>query len=163
MKDLNPHKQSQSLSCCHYTNPQDSICIALCNGYYYSRAYSDCQVYFRKKHGVLYIFLRTKRSLRAGFFLFAKKCIKPHVFCENILDNPNMLCYNNIRCREQYKLNLGDLCNGSTTDSDSVCEGSNPSSPAKNLPERSSGRFYFFTFHFSLNRLEKFFEVRSDT
>ena len=22
MKDLNPHKQSQSLSCCHYTNPQ---------------------------------------------------------------------------------------------------------------------------------------------
>ena len=22
MRDLNPHKQSQSLSCCHYTNPQ---------------------------------------------------------------------------------------------------------------------------------------------
>ena len=27
--------------------------------------------------------------------------------------------------------NLGDLCNGSTPDSDSVCGGSNPSSPAK--------------------------------
>ena len=26
---------------------------------------------------------------------------------------------------------IGELCNGSTTDSDSVCEGSNPSSPAK--------------------------------
>ena len=26
---------------------------------------------------------------------------------------------------------IGDLCNGSTTDSDSVCGGSNPSSPAR--------------------------------
>ena len=26
---------------------------------------------------------------------------------------------------------IAELCNGSTTDSDSVCEGSNPSSPAK--------------------------------
>ena len=33
----------------------------------------------------------------------------------------------------QYVSNqfIGELCNGSTTDSDSVCEGSNPSSPAK--------------------------------
>jgi hypothetical protein len=28
--------------------------------------------------------------------------------------------------------NFGEWCNGSTTDSDSVCLGSNPSSPAKN-------------------------------
>ncbi len=27
------------------------------------------------------------------------------------------------------KQNIGELCKGSTTDSDSVCEGSNPSSP----------------------------------
>ena len=58
MKDLNPHKQSQSLSCCHYTNPQYSVCAAFCNGYYYSRAFPNCQVYFRKNRGVLYIFLR---------------------------------------------------------------------------------------------------------
>ena len=30
----------------------------------------------------------------------------------------------------EQKANIGELCNGSTTDSDSVCEGSNPSSPA---------------------------------
>ena len=29
------------------------------------------------------------------------------------------------------KLNIGELCNGSTTDSDSVCWGSNPYSAAK--------------------------------
>ena len=29
------------------------------------------------------------------------------------------------------KVNIGELCNGSTTDSDSVCWGSNPYSPAK--------------------------------
>ena len=29
---------------------------------------------------------------------------------------------------------IGDLCNGSTPDSDSVCGGSNPSSPAKSNP-----------------------------
>ena len=28
------------------------------------------------------------------------------------------------------QLNIGELCNGSTTDSDSVCWGSNPYSPA---------------------------------
>ena len=29
-------------------------------------------------------------------------------------------------------MNIAELCNGSTTDSDSVCEGSNPSSAANN-------------------------------
>ena len=28
MKDLNPHKQSQSLSCCHYTNPQYFVVLS---------------------------------------------------------------------------------------------------------------------------------------
>ena len=37
------------------------------------------------------------------------------------------------------KLNIGELCNGSTTDSDSVCWGSNPYSPAiKRLRKRYS-------------------------
>ncbi len=32
-------------------------------------------------------------------------------------------------CASQF--NIGELCNGSTTDSDSVCWGSNPYCPAK--------------------------------
>ena len=48
MKDLNPHKQSQSLSCCHYTNPQCFVVVP-CDVYYYSKAVSVCQVYFYKK------------------------------------------------------------------------------------------------------------------
>ena len=35
---------------------------------------------------------------------------------------------------KRAQLNIGELCNGSTTDSDSVCWGSNPYSPAKNKP-----------------------------
>ena len=46
--------------------------------------------------------------------------------------------------------NFGELCNGSTTDSDSVCWGSNPYSPAKN-PVHASGRdFYFLLLTYSL-------------
>ena len=41
-KDLNPHKQSQSLPCCHYTIPQYLITILL-NAYYYSRIMIVCQ------------------------------------------------------------------------------------------------------------------------
>ena len=37
--------------------------------------------------------------------------------------------------------NFGELCNGSTTDSDSVCWGSNPYSPAKNR-QVSTCRFF---------------------
>ena len=40
-------------------------------------------------------------------------------------------------------LALGDLCNGSTPDSDSVCGGSNPSSPAK---ENSHLKRWLFSF-----------------
>ena len=35
------------------------------------------------------------------------------------------------------------LCNGSTADSDSVCEGSNPSPAAKRLESIDSGLFFF--------------------
>ncbi len=42
---------------------------------------------------------------------------------------------------------IGDLCKGSTTDSDSVCEGSNPSSPAKNRQlSTESCRFLLITY-----------------
>ncbi len=34
-----------------------------------------------------------------------------------------------------HALNIEDLCNGSTPDSDSVCGGSNPSSSAKDHPK----------------------------
>ena len=34
---------------------------------------------------------------------------------------------------EQLQLHIGELCNGSTYDSDSYCLGSNPSSPAISL------------------------------
>ena len=62
MKDLNPHKQSQSLSCCHYTNPQYFL-FALCDGYYYSKGALSCQVYFCK-------FL----SFYSTFFRMYQKC-----------------------------------------------------------------------------------------
>ena len=42
----------------------------------------------------------------------------------------------------EQKANIGDLCNGSTADSDSVCLGSSPRSPAKN-PTRKSWIFSF--------------------
>ena len=50
------------------------------------------------------------------------------------------------------KRSVAEWCNGSTTDSDSVCWGSNPYSPAKN-PDCASNRdftFSLFTLHFSL-------------
>ena len=41
------------------------------------------------------------------------------------------------------KLNIGELCNGSTTDSDSVCWGSNPYSPAKKKQRELCFRCFF--------------------
>ena len=42
-------------------------------------------------------------------------------------------------------MRLAGLCNGSTPDSDSVCEGSNPSPAAKEKPEDFSSGFFFFS------------------
>ena len=42
---------------------------------------------------------------------------------------------------------IAELCKGSTTDSDSVCLGSNPSSAAKNLPEKIRKVFIFIEKH----------------
>ena len=49
------------------------------------------------------------------------------------------------------KQNIAELCKGSTTDSDSVCLGSNPSPAAKNRQgSTESCRFYYFLFTFHL-------------
>ncbi len=62
----------------------------------------------------LFPFFSAKNSPRKNFF---KKI-------EKMLDKWERYCYNNIRAD-------AELCNGSTTDSDSVCWGSNPYSAAK--------------------------------
>ena len=46
----------------------------------------------------------------------------------------------------QYALRLAGLCNGSTADSDSVCEGSNPSPAAKTIA-RPVGLAFVFCMH----------------
>ena len=49
---------------------------------------------------------------------------------EKSVDSGFEICYNDPR--QRHKL-IGELCNGSTYDSDSYCLGSNPSSPAIRL------------------------------
>ena len=46
------------------------------------------------------------------------------------VDSGFEICYNYLRQRHKF---IGELCNGSTYDSDSYCLGSNPSSPAIRL------------------------------
>ena len=46
---------------------------------------------------------------------------------EKSVDSGFEICYNRFRQRHKF---IGELCNGSTYDSDSYCLGSNPSSPA---------------------------------
>ena len=48
--------------------------------------------------------------------------------------------------REIPKLNIAGLCKGSTTDSDSVCLGSNPSSAARKKDGKSSTCYLFFSY-----------------
>ena len=49
--------------------------------------------------------------------------------------------------------NFGELCNGSTTDSDSVCWGSNPYSPAK-----KKALTLWLVFSFLFNKIKMGFE-----
>ena len=49
---------------------------------------------------------------------------------EKSVDSGFEICYNHLRQRHKF---IGELCNGSTYDSDSYCLGSNPSSPAIRL------------------------------
>ena len=53
------------------------------------------------------------------------------IFCADGVDRCGNLCYN--QQRPQNEELIGELCNGSTYDSDSYCLGSNPSSPAISL------------------------------
>ena len=60
--------------------------------------------------------------------------------------------YNNICCYGEHlsdKQEIAGLCNGSTADSDSVCEGSNPS-PAAKASDESPGLFLLLLEKFSL-------------
>ena len=64
-KDLNPHKQSQSLPCCHYTIPQYSVFRApRLRLYYYNRQVSSCQLLFRKFLNFFAIIFRHDLSIR---------------------------------------------------------------------------------------------------
>ena len=58
---------------------------------------------------------------------------------------------------------IEDLCNGSTPDSDSVCGGSNPSSPAKkkNLQSQLIAGFFFAYQGFPAFRACHFYGVRN--
>ena len=64
------------------------------------------------------------------------------------LDNQGKLCIINMRLRDKSETqeSIAGLCKGSTPDSDSVCEGSNPSPAAKENRSNSSefDRFSFF-------------------
>lgn len=48
-------------------------------------------------------------------------------------------------------MNIAELCNGSTADSDSVCEGSNPSSAAK-----KNDKFRLVVFYLIPYRLQRY-------
>ena len=50
--------------------------------------------------------------------------------------------------------NIAELCNGSTTDSDSVCLGSNPSSAAKNQSSTLAVLFWFLFCDVDLNPVQ---------
>ena len=50
------------------------------------------------------------------------------IFSAGGVDSKGRVCYNDFR--RQDTGSIGELCNGSTYDSDSYCLGSNPSSPA---------------------------------
>ena len=64
-KDLNPHKQSQSLPCCHYTIPQYSVFRApRLRLYHYNRQVSSCQLLFRKFLNFFAIIFRHDLSIR---------------------------------------------------------------------------------------------------
>ncbi len=57
------------------------------------------------------------------------------------VDKRRFGCYNKFRFK-----NIGELCNGSTTDSDSVCWGSNPYSPGKTKDHPRGGLLFLLRF-----------------
>ena len=72
-KDLNPHKQSQSLPCCHYTIPQYSVFRApRLRLYYYNRQVSSCQLLFRKFLKFFSIIFRHDFSIRHRMIFYVR-------------------------------------------------------------------------------------------
>ena len=73
--------------------------------------------------------------LKVGFIIAYLEWVSKHARFmtkseENLkksVDSGFEICYNHLRQRHKF---IGELCNGSTYDSDSYCLGSNPSSPA---------------------------------
>ena len=61
---------------------------------------------------------------------------------KNYIDKQKNICYNN-EVVKRDGFDIEELCNGSTTDSDSVCWGSNPYSSAKQTTIQEGGRFCF--------------------
>ena len=76
--------------------------------------------------------------LKVGFIIAYLEWVSKHARFmtkseENLkksVDSGFEICYNHFRQRHKF---IGELCNGSTYDSDSYCLGSNPSSPAIRL------------------------------
>lgn len=62
------------------------------------------------------------------------------------VDKTRRIAYNNIRWFTKQQNDLAELCKGSTTDSDSVCEGSNPSSATIVKPLETQVSSGFSTF-----------------
>ena len=76
------------------------------------------------------------------------------------VDKTRVIAYNNIRWFTKQQKHIAELCKGSTTDSDSVCEGSNPSSATivKPLETQVSGGFFNFSGNFEM--LERWTKYR---
>ena len=76
-----------------------------------------------------------RTRLKVGFIIAYLEWVSKHARFmtkseENLkksVDSGFEICYNDLRQRHKF---IGELCNGSTYDSDSYCLGSNPSSPA---------------------------------
>ena len=79
-----------------------------------------------------------RTRLKVGFIIAYLEWVSKHARFmtkseENLkksVDSGFEICYNDFRQRHKF---IGELCNGSTYDSDSYCLGSNPSSPAIRL------------------------------
>ena len=79
-----------------------------------------------------------RTRLKVGFIIAYLEWVSKHARFmtkseENLkksVDSGFEICYNHLRQRHKF---IGELCNGSTYDSDSYCLGSNPSSPAIRL------------------------------
>ena len=110
--------------------------------------------------------VNAKRKFKTSksFKKFQKSVDKTHFIIYNI--------YRWLHGLQQWAINIEEWCNGSTTDSDSVCWGSNPYSPANTseqfVPRLFYARIPLFTvafghFFFALKYFESFWEILRDS